>query len=161
MISATDRAVVSPADKALPVSVFPCSICRARRPGKLATAYWAWFDDGGARHAWKQRFCASCALDNLQKLLMTLSAAGSISDVFACVACGASAEHDSDPVYLTLYVPGKDPQELALQLDGPCAVDIRVKAMTGAERLEDRGGVVRGPSTSTSAWDALGIGPLT
>ena len=141
------------------MSVFPCSLCRQRKPGKLASLYWAWFNADGGRSAWKQRLCARCAPERLQSLLLTLSSADSTSDVFACVACGASAADDSDPVYLTLYVPGRDPQELALQLDGACAVAIRSQAMEGAERLEDRGGVVRGPSTGTSAWDALGLAP--
>ncbi len=141
------------------MSVYPCSACRQRRPGKLATAYWAWFDANGDRVAWKQRFCANCAQDHLQSLLLTLSSADSSSDVFACVSCGASAATDSDPVYLTLYVPGKEPTEVAIQLDAACAVAIRTRAMAGAERLADRGGLVRGPSPSTSAWDALGLAP--
>jgi HSP20 family molecular chaperone IbpA len=141
------------------VSVYPCSVCRQRRPGKMATAYWAWFNADGNRSAWKQRFCASCAVDGLRALLSTLKNADSDSNVFACVSCGADASEDSDPVYLTLYVPGQEPQEFALQLDGPCAVNIRARAQSGAERLADRGGLVRGPSPSTSAWDALGLAP--
>lgn len=141
------------------MSVFPCSVCRTRRPGKMATAYWAWFNADGARAAWKQRFCASCAVEGLQALLSTLKNADLDSNVFACVSCGADASQDSDPVYLTLYVPGRDPQEYALQLDAPCAANIRTAAISGAERLADRGGLVRGPSPSASAWDALGLAP--
>jgi hypothetical protein len=82
------------------------------------------------------------------------------SDVFACVSCGASAEIDSDPIYLTLYLPGKEPQELALQLDSACAAKLRIPITSHGDRLADRGGVVRGPSSSTSAWDALGLTPV-
>lgn len=141
------------------MSVYPCSVCRQRKPGKMATAYWAWFNADGGRSAWKQRFCAPCAHDSLQSLLLTLNGADGSSNALACVSCGTDASEDSDPVYLTLYVPGRDPQEYALQLDGPCAVAIRVKAQAGAERLADRGGLVRGPSPSTSAWDAIGLNP--
>jgi NAD-dependent SIR2 family protein deacetylase len=80
--------------------------------------------------------------------------------VFACVSCGASAETDSDPIYLTLYLPGKEPQEIALQLDSACAAKLRIPITASGERLPDRGGVVRGPSSSTSAWDALGLEPV-
>jgi hypothetical protein len=121
----------------------------------MASAYWAWFNADGGRSAWKQRFCASCAVDGLRSLLSTLIQEGSDSNVFACISCGADASQDSAPVYLTLYVPGRDPQEYALQLDAPCAANIRVKAMEGAERLADRGGLVRGPSPSDSVWDQL------
>jgi hypothetical protein len=84
-----------------------------------------------------------------------------MSDVFACVSCGASASEDSDPIYLTLYLPGKEPREYALQLDGACAARLRIPLTQNGKRLPDRGGVVRGPSPGLSAWDALGLDPLT
>lgn len=141
------------------MSVYPCSVCRQRRPGKMATAYWAWFDANGDRCAWKQRFCAACAQANLHTLLLTLRSEGSDSNTFACVSCGTDASQDSDPVYLTLYVPGREPEELALQLDGPCAANMRSQAQVGAERLADRGGLVRGPSPTNTTWDAIGLAP--
>jgi len=142
------------------VSVFPCSFCRQRKPGKLASAYWAWFDAEGNRSAWKIRYCPACAREHLARVLEPSFAMGATSDVFACVSCGASAEKDSDPIYLTLYLPGREPMEFALQLDAACAAKLRIPITTHAERLADRGGLVRGPSTSTSAWDALGLAPL-
>lgn len=141
------------------MSVYPCSVCRQRRPGKLASAYWAWFDAAGERRAWKLRYCAACAVESLQLLLQNLRQMGDSSEVFACVSCGTDASHDSDPMYLTLYLPGKEPEELALQLDGACAAKLRIPITEHGERLEDRGGVVRGPSPSTTAWDALGLAP--
>lgn len=92
-------------------------------------------------------------------LFQTLRATDGTSDGFACVSCGTDASQDSDPVYLTLYLPGKEPEEIALQLDGACAAKLRIPITTHGERLPDRGGVVRGPSPSTSAWDALGLAP--
>jgi len=147
-------------ESTLPVSVFPCSVCRQRKPGKLATAYWAWFLADGSRSAWKERFCQGCAVDNLSLLLVGLQSMGENSQVFACVSCGSDASKDSDPMYLTLYVPGKEPTEYALQLDSACAVKLRNPITTRGERLSDRGGLVRGPSPSVSAWDALGLNPV-
>ncbi len=141
------------------MSVFPCSSCRQRKPGKLATAYWAWFLADGERSAWKLRYCPGCAQEHLLTLLTALREMGEISDVFACISCGSSAQTDSDPMYLTLYLPGKEPQEYALQLDGACAARLRTPITTHGERLADRGGLVRGPSPSISAWDALGLDP--
>lgn len=82
------------------------------------------------------------------------------SSVFACVSCGADASEDSDPVYCTLYLPKKEPMEYALQLDSACAAKLRIPITTRGERLPDRGGVVRGPSPDTSAWDRLGLSPV-
>jgi hypothetical protein len=141
------------------MSVFPCSNCRQRKPGKLATAYWAWFLADGERSAWKLRYCPACAEDALLKLLNQVRGMDGTSDVFACVSCGTNAAEDSDPIYLTLYLPGKEPTEYALQLDGACAARLRIPVTTHGERLPDRGGLVRGPSPSTSAWDALGLSP--
>jgi len=142
------------------MSVFPCSVCRQRKPGKLATAYWAWFLADGERSAWKVRYCPACAQEALLALLNSLRELGDLSSVFACVSCGADATNDSDPIYLTLYLPGKDPTEYALQLDSACAAKLRIPITTHGERLADRGGVVRGPSPSISAWDALGLRPV-
>jgi len=142
------------------MSVYPCSVCRQRRPGKLATAYWAWFLADGERSAWKLRYCPADAQQALLALLTTLREMGESSNVFACVSCGADASEDSDPIYLTLYLPGKEPQEYALQLDAACAAKLRIPITQSGDHLPDRGGVVRGPSPSTSVWDALGLSPV-
>jgi hypothetical protein len=154
-------AVLRPGEKVgpCPVSVYPCSVCRQRKPGKLASAYWAWFDAEGGRHAWKLRLCPACAGEHLLKWLEALRRADGTSDVSACLSCGSSTKMDSDPMYLTLYLPGKEPQEFALQLDAVCAAKLRIPIVDQAERLPDRGSLVRGPSPNTSAWDELGLSP--
>jgi hypothetical protein len=135
-------------------------MCRQRKPGKLASVYWAWFNADGGRSAWKGRYCLVCAPEALSALSKSSQQAGMTLDVFACVACGGSTQEDSDPMYCTLYLPGKEPMEYALQLDGACAAKLRIPVSTQCERLPDRGGVVGGPPSSTSAWDALGILPF-
>lgn len=142
------------------MSVYPCSCCRQRKPGKLATAYWAWFLADGERSAWKLRYCPACAQEHLLALLTSLREPRETSGVFDCLSCGANASEDSDPIYLTLYLPGKDPMEYAVQLDSACAAKLRIPITSSGERLADRGGLVRGPSPSISAWDALGLSPI-
>jgi hypothetical protein len=141
------------------VSVYPCSFCKQRRPGKLASAYWAWFLADGSRSAWRVRCCPGCAAEQLSILLSSSQLTPENSSVFACVSCGADASEDSDPMYCTLYLPKKEPMEYAVQLDSACAGRLRIPITTNGERLPDRGGVVRGPSPDTSAWDALGLAP--
>jgi hypothetical protein len=142
------------------VSVYPCSWCRQRKPGKLATAYWAWFLPDGSRSAWHIRYCPECAAEHLVALLNGMSQLGEESSVFACIACGSDSSQDSDPIYLTLYLPKKDPMEYALQLDAACAAKLRGPLVDHGKRLPDRGGLVRGPSPSITAWDALGLAPM-
>ena len=141
------------------MSVFPCSVCGQRKPGKLASAYWAWFNADGGRSAWKLRYCPECAVKSLSLLFNRLRSMDGTSPVFACVSCGADASEDSDPIYLTLYLPGKESEEIALQLDGACAAKLRIPITESGTKLLDRGGVVRGPSQALSAWDALGLAP--
>lgn len=141
------------------MAIYPCSLCGMRRPGKLASAYWAWFNADGARSAWKLRYCLECAPEGLAIVLQSQSHLDSDSTVFDCLSCGTNATDDSDPVYLTLYLPGKEPTEYAVQLCGACAAKLRIPITENGERLPDRGGVVRGPSPSITAWDALGIEP--
>lgn len=141
------------------MSVFPCSVCKLRKPGKLATAYWAWFLADQSRSAWKLRYCPACAQDVLLALLTKLNGLGDSSDPLDCVSCGGKVQDDADPIYLTLFLPGKEPQEYAAQLDAACAAKMRIPITTQGERLADRGGLVRGPSPSNSAWDALGLSP--
>lgn len=123
----------------------------------MATFYWAWFLVDGSRSAWKQRVCVECAPDYLRQFSKTVSAARTSTDPFACLSCGASAEHDSDPVYLTLYVPGREPEEHELQLDAACAARLRIPIVSSGERLPDRQQQVRGPSALSSAWGAIGL----
>jgi hypothetical protein len=138
------------------MSVFPCSVCRQRKPGKLATAYWAWFLADGERSAWKVRYCPTCAVDGLSTLLQSLRTMGEDVTPTSCVSCSTDASEDNDPVYLTLFLPGREPEEFALLLDGACAAKLRNPITQHGERLADRGGVVRGPSPSTTVWDSLG-----
>jgi len=141
------------------VSVYPCSECRQRKPGKLASAYWAWFTPEGDRKAFKCRYCPGCAVESLKSLLDALRLQDGNENVFACVSCGADASTDSDPMYLTLYLPGKEPMEYALQLDSACAAKLRMEVVKIGDPLADRGGLVRGPSLGISAWDAMGLSP--
>lgn len=140
------------------MSVYPCSFCRMRRPGKLASCYWAWFDAGGNRQAFKCRYCPDCATVHLVALLKKLREGVQWEDVLACLGCGANVGEDSDPIYLTVYLPKLEPEEYALQLESACAAQMRIPVVEHGERLPDRGGVVRGPSPSTSSWDAIGLG---
>ena len=141
------------------MSPIPCSVCGQRVLGKLASGYWAWFNADGGRSAWKLRYCPGCAREHLSGLFERLRSTDGMSNVFACISCGADASQDSDPMYLTLYLPGKEPTEIALQLDAACAAKLRIPIVERGLKLPDRSAGVRGPSPSTSAWDALGLSP--
>lgn len=130
-------------------------MCKQRKPGKLATGYWAWFNADGGRSAWKVRYCPVCAPESLAKLLKGSLSPGELNGVFDCISCGADASTDSDPIYLTLYLPGQEPMEYALQLDAACAAKLRIPITQNGSRLPDRGGLVGGPPPSNTDWANL------
>jgi hypothetical protein len=127
----------------------PCSLCGERKPGKQASAYWAWFLANGDRTAWKQRLDADCLVSTYSSLLQKCSSDS--TEKPTCLGCGGSLGDDWDPVFLTLYLPKQDPKEYELPMCAPCAATQRVTMQVGAERLADR--QVRGPSPSATGSD--------
>ena len=125
----------------------PWSLCGARKPGKLASAYWAWFLADETRTAWKQRLDAECLTEAYGSLLQ--KSRSDSMDADTCIACGGSLEGDLDPVFLTLYLPRLEPREYELGTCAACAASLRSIMQTGAEKLEDRS--ARGPSPSAPA----------
>lgn len=136
------------------MSVYPCSYCGQRVPGRLASIYSAWFLADGSRTAWKQRACAPCVGRQLRSLLA--HAAEENSAVTACPACGSDASNDLDPIYLTIYLPKQEPREFALTTDGACAVTLRLRLQDRAERLPDRqGDHSQGLSSNPDEWGGV------
>jgi hypothetical protein len=139
------------------VSVFPCSACDKRKPGKLASVYWAWFTADNSRVACRQRLCIDCYVDSVVALVED-----ALENEEACPLCHTVCGGDADPTYATVYLPKREPTELAFATCGPDAAAVRILAQRGAQKLADREVGVRGPSpngTSTSAWDAIGLNP--
>lgn len=135
-----------------------CGICEQKVPEKLASFYWAWFDDKGARHALKQRLCTRCVGVEYRDLIQHYYSPD--NDEAGCVACGCIIDAEADPVWLTAYLPKQEPLTFEFQLDAGCALMIRTAARKGATRLEDRQ-TPRESESSTTAWDSLGLAPQT
>lgn len=139
--------------KAVAVSFRPCSICEQRFPGKPAAVYAAWFKADGVRIGWKQRLCPGCFSAAYLALLKAANSNGADADT--CPSCGQSNSDDLDPIYLTLYLPKQPEREYELATDAACAAKLRLVLQQGADRLEDRSASGRGPTTSTTVWDAV------
>jgi hypothetical protein len=142
------------------MSLFPCSACGARRPGKLSNATWAWWNADNERSAWRQRLCVDCYVANVATIEQSTR-----DDPMNCPVCHTDAGEQMDPCYLTIYIPGVGPMRLEMATCAPCAVEIRNRALVGAEKLPDRRtesvGQGPGPQTdpATSVWQQLGIQP--
>jgi hypothetical protein len=136
------------------MSIRPCHLCRQRVPGKLSSAYWAWFLADGERVAWRQRLCMPCLTNHFLPILRNASSTS--MDVSTCPACGGSSESDSDPVFLVLYLPKTDPKEFELNTFAACAAKTRGSIFELGERLPNRQAEVRGPSSDAlDPWAEL------
>lgn len=136
------------------MSIRPCSICKRRVPGKLATSYNAWFLANGQRICYRQRLCLPCLSTSLGPTLRNSSSDS--TDTATCPACGGSSETDSDPVFITLYLPKQDPREFELNFDAACAAKTRGVMSEGGELLADRQASGEGPEAPRpSPWDEL------
>lgn len=142
------------------MSLFPCSACGIRAVGKLASATWAWWTADNQRVAWRQRLCTACYVANVAGLETAVSA-----EPLNCPLCHTDPAADMDPCYLTVYVPGYGKKRLEIATCGPCAVEVRNRALAGASRLDDRepafGGQDPGPQTDPEldVWRAIGVRP--
>lgn len=140
------------------MSLYPCSACAERVPGKLSQIYWAWNRADGTRRAVKQRLCMTCFCMHVLPV-----ATAAMEALVACPVCHTSTVSDMDPVYATIYMPGQPQMDAEMALCGPCAVEVRNRAQLGAEDLPDRQGELGGssppPVTSADAWKALGLDP--
>lgn len=127
------------------MSIYPCSRCKKRLPGKLATAYNAWFEGDNTRIAFKQRLCVGCLGEELGEIIR--NAVELADDSETCPACGSgNGDGDMDPTFVTVYIPGREPAEFGLNTCGACAAKLRVELRQGGEALAERGAMLRGPS---------------
>lgn len=139
------------------MSLFPCSACGARRPGKLAQATWAWWRSDNVRKAYRQRLCMDCFVRNVAPLEVATRDYST-----NCPCCHIDTSDDMDPVYLTVYVPSVGPVRLEMPTCPVHAAEIRIRAQVGAQELEDSSSGAASPSPRTDAsdaWSALGIEP--
>jgi hypothetical protein len=135
----------------------PCGYCGSTAPAKNAWLCWAWNRADRKRVAYKQTLCMGCVATNLSPLLINAAEAP-----MACPACHQDAGKDMDPIYVTYILPNWGKENAEFATCGPCAVEIRQRAQTGAEMLPDREqgvGAAAPTHTATSLWDALGLRP--
>jgi hypothetical protein len=137
----------------------PCSSCGSRESGKNAWLCWAWNRADNTRVAWKQKVCLTCFSATALPLIVACE-----EGLFQCPACHSDPEGQLDPIYLTYVMPGQQKAQAELATCGSCAVEIRTRAMVGAEQMPDREsqgvGATAPTQTSVSGWDALGLRPL-
>lgn len=135
-----------------------CPLCQQQSLTKLASLYWAWTVADGRRRAWKQQACGDCFREHYVNLVVA-----SMEPVLMCPGCGISTVDEFDAVYLSYYLPGMPSGQSEMPLCGPCAVEVRNKALLGSTQLEDRGVGVGGPQPQAQdpaqMWADLGLRP--
>jgi hypothetical protein len=139
------------------VSLLPCSNCKKRVRGKLASVYMAWFS-GSQRVSKKARLCMPCVSDYAEFVrgLKPLPAdEDAVEWPDTCSLCGSALAQDFDPTYLTVYMPKSEPVQLIIAGCETCSIDYRPTLASGAENLADRqaaGRVEGAPSREEQAF---------
>lgn len=141
------------------MSLFPCTACNERKPGKLANVTVAWWTAAQQRVAWRARLCLACYMAHVAMLHGYEG-----TEVLVCPFCGIDTADDMDPCYVTSFVPLQGKVQLELASCGACAAKFRVWAQGAGVRLSDIGvgGQDPGPQPippGTEGWAAVGIYP--
>jgi hypothetical protein len=137
----------------------PCGYCGSRDKGKNAWLVWAWNRADGERVAWRQRLCVTCVATNLHPLIINAQ-----EEPLSCPVCHAGTADDMDPVFVTYILPGWGKEQGEFATCGADAVEVRTRAMKGAELMPDRQvgvGAAAPTQANQSAWDMLGLRRLT
>ena len=108
------------------MSLYPCSACSERVPGKMSQVYWAWLRADGMRVAYKQRLCSTCFITNVW-----IAASEAMNNLVACPVCHEGTADNMDPVYATLYVPGQPRMDAEMALWQQHSHDIATQARNG------------------------------
>lgn len=136
-----------------------CSACGESQSDPLTWTVWAWNRADGVRVAYKQKLCLSCVATKVAPLYVACE-----NPLMVCPNCGIDTREDMDAVYCAFIPRGLGKMNIEAPMCGPCAVQLRVFAQTGAEYLEDRGISSRGQDLaprygSLETWAALGLAP--
>jgi hypothetical protein len=121
---------------------------------KMAAHYWAYRDDAQVRSAWVQLVCHGCMQPTVE--IMAKNRDG----YDGCINDGqlAAEEGRLHTLWLTLYLPKKEPRILQLDLCDDCLDSALADSRTNSRLLPDRGVGMGGPPSppTDDPWAAFG-----
>lgn len=138
--------------QSLPVSVYPCSNCGQRAPGRMAALYAAWFVSEGERVCYRERLCAACVTIVRDSLLVSVS--DSSPNVSVCPLCGEDSSTNMSPLYLTIYLPKQEAREFALTTCTSCVSPYLASFAEKGDKMADRGGGQVG-AAAAAQWENI------
>jgi hypothetical protein len=141
------------------VSLLPCSVCKKRPRGRLATVYLAFFN-GQARIGERGRFCGPCAgslAEYVRELRPIPTEDETIEWPETCPGCGISITDDFDPTYMTIYMPKSEAVQLVVPQCSACARVARETLRVGMDTIPDRQSAGRVEGASAPSHEAPGF----
>lgn len=130
-----------------------CSVHHVRDSKKYASVYARWQEDDGSWLRYKIKLCAAAYTDWMDQFLEILESNSSLN-VIGCAVCGKS---DSDPpnaLFLTNFLPGREPTDPVIPIHNSCAKPLLEFLRESGEPLKDRGGDVGASDPNTpNPWD--------
>ena len=132
------------------MSLQACNGCGERKHGKYANTTVAWWNVANKRLAYRLKICTDCFLEHIEPVRLAVE-----SDEFNCPYCHTDPGPDSDPTYLTLFVPNFGKLQIECNTCAADAVKLRSFAVEHGELLQDVvvGGQGPGPQQAPPTWD--------
>lgn len=144
------------------MSLLPCSVCKKRPRGRLATVYAAFFQ-GKERFGKRGRYCPGCAT-NLANYVRELKPLTSEDETLewpeTCPLCGGVLADDFDPTYLTVYMPKQEAVQLVVASCSACALHSRPQLVLGMDPTVDRRSPGRAEGAAAPSHEAPGFPEL-
>jgi hypothetical protein len=144
------------------MSLFPCTGCQERQPGKYANVTLAWWPEGSQdRKAYRLKLCQTCYMSTLWPLHTSSWDGFSLN----CPSCGVNTADNLLPTFMTAFLPGYGEVKLEMPMCPKDADELRNFARNAGELLPDRvGGQGPGPGPQQDKnpgpdWRSMGITP--
>jgi hypothetical protein len=141
------------------VSLLPCSVCKKRPRGRLATVYASFFQ-GSTRFGKRGRYCGVCVgqlAEYVRDLKPISTEDESIEWPENCPLCGGAIAEDFDPTYLTVYMPKSEAVQLVVASCSACAYVARPQLVLGMDPTVDRQTQGRAEGAAAPSHEAPGF----
>lgn len=123
-----------------------CSLCSKKPHGKMASFYWARFNGGNDREAWKQRYCRECFGRVIEPWYEKVIALNGSDEADHCILCEQTDPGQLVSYYLTSYVPNEPMEREGISICLEHTQEVEPMLRRGAEVLIDRQRVEAEPS---------------
>jgi len=132
-----------------------CSSCHRRSPDGVANIYWAYYPSSDNRVSYRGSYCPDCINDHVTPILTNSTDNSEVDVGTQCAICGIDAQDDTQWLYGTAYIPGRESIGLESVLCSSCFATMQAWVITSGKRLPDRASPARREGVTSPVWALL------